>query len=322
MSRFKMDSGQLEFVGSELQRPECVLCTRDGSVYISDWRGGVTCINSDGSQRAFLDATQPSVLRPNGIALDRDGSFLLAHLGDEDGGVWRLRRDGTVEPFVVEVGGEKLPPTNFVMIDRKERVWITVSTRLSPRARGYRKDVADGFVVLVDSEGSRIVADGIGYANEVQLDASGEWLYVNETFGRKLTRFRVGKDGRLSGKETVAVFGHGTYPDGLCFDVEGGVWVTSIVSNRVIRVDTDGSQDVVLEDHDPGEVDRVESAFAEGRMDRSHLGTSFGRRLRNVSSVAFGGADLQTVYLGCLLGDAIATFRSPVAGLAPAHWEW
>jgi len=208
------------------------------------------------------------------------------------------------------------------MIDRRERVWITVSTRLSPRARGYRKDVADGFVVLVDSGGSRIVADGIGYANEVQLDASGEWLYVNETFGRKLTRFRVGKDGGLSGKETVAVFGHGTYPDGLCFDVEGGVWVTSIVSNRVIRVDTDGSQDVVLEDHDPGEVDRVESAFVEGRMDRSHLGTSFGRRLRNVSSLAFGGADLQTVYLGCLLGDAIATFRSPVAGLAPAHWEW
>jgi hypothetical protein len=44
--------------------------------------------------------------------------------------------------------------------------------------------------------------------------------------------------------------------------------------------------------------------------------------LRNISSIAFGGIDRRTAYLGCLLDDAIYAFRAPVAGLAPAHWNW
>jgi hypothetical protein len=43
---------------------------------------------------------------------------------------------------------------------------------------------------------------------------------------------------------------------------------------------------------------------------------------RNVSSLAFGGPDGRTAWLGCLLSDSLATFRSPVAGLPPSHWEW
>jgi hypothetical protein len=55
-------------------------------------------------------------------------------------------------------------------------------------------------------------------------------------------------------------------------------------------------------------------------MNRPHLDTIISRRLRNISSLAFGGKDLKTVYLGCLLGDSLATFRSPVAGRPPVHW--
>ena len=46
------------------------------------------------------------------------------------------------------------------------------------------------------------------------------------------------------------------------------------------------------------------------------------RVLKNVSSLAFGGADLRTAYVGCLLGDSIAVFDSPVAGHPPAHWRY
>jgi hypothetical protein len=44
--------------------------------------------------------------------------------------------------------------------------------------------------------------------------------------------------------------------------------------------------------------------------------------LRNIASVAFGGADLKTVYLGNLAGDRIATFRSPIAGAEPVQWRF
>jgi hypothetical protein len=261
-------------------------------------------------------------LRPNGIALRRDGSFLLADLGEQSGGVFELRRDGAVRPLLEEVDGLPLPPTNFVCQDAWGRLWITVSTRLLPRALAYRRDVADGFIVLVDPRGdARIVADGLGFANEVAIAADGRSLFVNETFGRRLTRFRIGVDGVLSDRQVMTTFGKGTFPDGLALDATGDVWVASIVSNRVIRVDRDGAQEVVVEDLDMAHVDAVEDAYRAGGLERRHLDHAPATRLRNISSLAFGGNDLRTVFLGCLLGDAVATFRSPVAGVAPAHWN-
>ena len=70
--------------------------------------------------------------------------------------------------------GFRLPPANFVLIDTNDRIWLTVSTRRTPRALGYRPDVADGFIVLQDRGDARIVADGLGYTNEIQIDATGQ----------------------------------------------------------------------------------------------------------------------------------------------------
>jgi sugar lactone lactonase YvrE len=120
----------------------------------------------------------------------------------------------------------------------------------------------------------------------------------------------------------VASFGVGTFPDGLTFDAEGGVWITSVVSNRVIHVSPDGAQTVVVEDADPAKLAGVEEAFLAGRLGRPHLDTSFGSRLRNVSSLAFGGPDLRTAYLGCLLDESIQAFDAPVAGHPLPHWHW
>jgi hypothetical protein len=41
----------------------------------------------------------------------------------------------------------------------------------------------------------------------------------------------------------------------------------------------------------------AEKAFCEGTMDRRHLDNIKSKRLRNISSLAFGGPDLKTVYL-------------------------
>jgi sugar lactone lactonase YvrE len=313
----------LTFVGSGLQRPECVLATARGDLYTADWRGGVAALRADGSQAlttGVLPGGRP--LRPNGIALRRDGSFLLADLGETQGGVFRLARDGSVRPLLERVDGVDLPPTNFVHEDAQGRIWITVSTRRQPRAAAYRADVADGFIVLCDARGARIVAEGLGYTNEALPSPDGAWLYVNETFGRRLTRFRIGADGALSGRETVTTFGAGSYPDGLAFDAEGGVWIVSVVSNRVIRVTADGTQQLVLEDADAAHVAGCEQAFRAGALGRAHLDTAAGRVLKNISSLAFAGADRRSVVLGCLLGDRLATFRAPVAGHPPAHWTW
>jgi sugar lactone lactonase YvrE len=310
-------------IGSGLVRPECVLATRSGDLFTADWRGGVAHVLPDGRQALYSGPGPDGLaLKPNGIALQSDGSFLVTHLGAEEGGVFRLTREGHVTPWLRIVDGADLPPTNFVLLDHAGGAWVTVSTRLQPRALGYRRSCNDGFIVRVDQRGARIVADGLGYTNEVAVHPTGEWLYVNETFSRRLSRFALQADGELGRKEVVCEFGPGTFPDGLAFDEDGNAWVVSIVSNRLIRVAPDGAQTVWLEDADAEHLAWVEAAFEAGQMDRPHLDGIRSRRLRNISSIAFTGPDRRTAVLGCLLGDRLESLRMPVAGVAPTHWDY
>ena len=313
----------LRFVGSGLVRPECVLANAAGDLFTSDWRGGVAHLRSNGSQALYLGAGPAGLaLKPNGIAMLADGSFLLAHLGDSEGGVFRLQRDGQVAPWLLGVDGVELPPTNFVVEDPTGRFWVTVSTRLKPRALGYRRSCDDGFIVRIDARGAAIVADGLGYTNEAAVHPDGRWLYVNETFARRLSRFELRADGSLGPKEVVTEFGPGTFPDGLAFDEAGHAWVVSIVSNRLIRVAPDGNCTVWLEEADDAHLASVEQAFEAGTMGRPHLDGAPSRRLRNISSIAFAGRDRRTAVLGCLLGQRLATLRLPVAGVEPTHWHY
>ena len=309
--------------GHGLVRPECVLATAAGDFYIADWRGGVAHVHADGAQSLY-SGTAPNgiALKPNGIALLRNGDFLVTHLGNEEGGVYRLQRSGQVSPWLMSVDGVDLPPTNFVVEDGLGRFWITVSTRLKPRSLGYRRACNDGFIVMVDGQGARIVADGLGYTNEVALHPNGRWLYVNETFSRRLSRFALHQDGTLGPKEVVVEFGVGTFPDGLAFDEEGGVWIVSIISNRLIRVAPDGMPSTWLEDSDAEHLVWVEAAYEAGALGRPHLDGIKSRVLRNISSIAFCGPERRSAVLGCLLADHLFTLSMPVAGIAPTHWNY
>lgn len=307
-TRFSAD--HLEPLGSGLHRPECVVPARDGSVYVPDWRGGVTRIAADGSTETWLARQPPVELRPNGLDAMPDGSFLVANLGDA-GGVWRLRRDGTLQPFLTEVEGTPLPPANFVVRDG-DRTWISVSTRRVPRQAAWRPDIADGFIVLVDRRGARIVADGLHYTNEVRPDPDGRWLYVVETFGRRLTRYRISASGDLSDPEVAITLGHGCFPDGFAFDRQQRIWITSLISNRLLRFDR-GELETILEDVNANYVDAVERAFAAGEMRKEHLGPIPGTRLQQLTSVAFS-ADAKSLYLGTLHADCI--YRLGIGGEA------
>ena len=316
-----IDIEELSFIGANLSRPECVLAQASGSLHVSDYRGGISILDAKGDIKTVL-ANGEFRPKPNGIAILKGGGWLIAHLGDTDGGVYHLKSDGQLTPFILEVDGVPLPPTNYVHVDATKRTWVTVSTRLQPRNLGYRASCSDGFIVLVDDLGARIVADGLGYTNECLVHPETHQLYVNETFARRLTRFEIGNDGSLSGKTTIAEFGEGEYPDGLTFDANGGVWITSIVSNRVIRVDQDGRQEVILDDSNPEHIAWTEDAYCSDCLGRVHLDKAVGQKLNNISSLAFGGPDLRTVYLGSLQGSSIATFRTEHVGLATSHWTF
>lgn len=319
---FSLTVDDLTFIAPGLKRPECVLATSSGDIFVADGRGGIATVRPGGGVELVLAKNPPEGFLPNGIALMRDRGFLIADIGPE-GGIWHMGRDGTLTPRLREVDGRRLPATNFVYMDEADRVWITVSTWHVRREEITRKGHADGFVVLMDRRGARIVADRIGYTNEAKVDPSGRWLYVNETIGRRLTRFPIRPDSSLGKRETVTEFTDpATYPDGLTFDAEGGVWVTCVSRNCLIRVQTDnGAQQLILEDADPEHVRRMEANYQAG--ERAGIGDpGKGRTIPNPSSLAFGGADLRTAYLGTVYGTTIACFRSPVAGAPPPYWHF
>ena len=263
MDRSPVLPGALRTLGYDLHRRESVLAVANGDLFVSDSRGGVTRICSSGFQELYAGRSQEldGYLHPNGIALEADGSFLIAHLTDDRGGVFRLQRDGDVSPVLLEVGGASLPPPNFVARDGNGRMWATVSTRVRPRDLDYRKESATGFIVLDDGRGARIVADGLGHTNECGMSPDGRWLYVVETFARRLSRFPLLATNELGGKEVVAEFGKGSFPDGLAFDTDGGVLLSCIIGNRLLRVAGDGSTEVLLDAGDPAYVDEVEHAY-------------------------------------------------------------
>lgn len=313
----------LSFIGTGLNRPECLVTHRSGLIFAADWTGsgGFSIIAQNGDVSRVLAREGGRTLRPNGIALEAGGSFLIAHLGADDGGLFRLHPDGRVEDVALHIDGVAIPPSNFPLLDLRSRIWLTVSTRVSPRADDYRPTAQTGFIALIENGIARIVADGLGYANECALSADEQQLFVNETFARRLTRFDVEANGDLSNRTTVATFDAGTFPDGVVFDTEGAAWVTSIVSNRVIKVSPNGKMTTVLEDADPQHLTYVEAAFQSASMGRPHLDGVKSRVLRNVSSLAFGGPDLRTAYLGCLLDDRIPFFEAPVMGAQPRHYD-
>lgn len=266
-------------------------------------------------------------MRPNGIALENGGSVLLAHMGDTEGGIYRLYPDGELEPVALTVEGRAMPPTNFVVQDSTGRIWITVSTRKSPRASDYRPAANTGFIAVIEAgdKDARIVADGLGYTNECVIDEARGELWVNETFARRLTRFQLNdvesKKVNLSNPKLVCEFDAATYPDGVALDVEGHAWITSIVSNRIIRVSPQGHQTLMFEDSDEEHLRWTEAAYQSNMLGREHLDNAKGKLMKNVSNLAFGGSDLTTLYIGNLLGDTLPVIKYDVAGNVMPHWN-
>lgn len=181
---FQVDPAKVGRVGRDLQRPEGILAERDGTLWTADARGGVMRINLDGSQQLVVQTADPHFDRspeslltgtlPNGIAFAANGDILIANFGTDR--LERMTRAGETTVLLDELDGQPLGKVNFPLRDRKNRLWFTVSTRVNPWSDAISSTLADGYIVLIDDKGPRIVADGLRFTNEIRFDADEEWL--------------------------------------------------------------------------------------------------------------------------------------------------
>ena len=101
-------------------------------------------------------------------------------------------------------------------------------------------------LVRVDVDG-RVTraAEDLRFPNGTVITPDGRTLIIAETLAHRLTAFDVGAGGALSNRRVLAVI-EDCFPDGICLDAEGAVWVADARSNRVVRVRADGAVDRTL----------------------------------------------------------------------------
>jgi sugar lactone lactonase YvrE len=234
-----------------------------------------------------------------------------------------MSRDGSSKVLADSIDGEAIGKVNFVLRDSKDRIWITVSTRIKNWMHALRTDLADGYLARYEGGAFRIVADGFHFTNEIRFDAKEEFLYVVETTGGCITRMKVDDKGGLGNREIFGPsrLGKGAWPDGIAFDAYGNLWGTLVYSDKLFVLTPGGDLRVLLDEGDPARVDELERAFFENRVTEKELFAT-GRGVAPwMASVTFGGSDLRTVYIGSLKGERIPYFRTPVAGLPMVHWH-
>jgi len=78
--------------------------------------------------------------------------------------------------------------------------------------------------------------DDLAFPNGTVITPDGGTLSVAETFAHRLTAFTIAPGGGLAGRRTWASLDEQVYPDGICLDAEGAVWVASPLTNEAIRV--------------------------------------------------------------------------------------
>lgn len=334
---FEVNPEDLQFVGIELQRPECILAEKDGSLWAADARGGVCHIFPDGTQKIITQKTGTQLdaendvdrffhgTLPNGLAFDRNGNILISNFGTDCLELMD-RETGETKVLFDSVDGRRIGKVNFVLRDSKDRIWITVTTMKENWLDALVPDLDDGYIIRYDHRGPHIVADGLHFTNEVRFDAKEEFLYCVETTGRKggrIVRFRCDKNGNLHDKEVYGPteWGQGAYPDGIAFDAYGNLWGTMVYSNKVWFIDPEGEGHILLDFGDHEKIQKLDDAFYASRVTNEILFPTAAGPCAWTASVCFGGPDLKTVYIGALKETSIPFFRTPVAGLPMVHWN-
>jgi gluconolactonase len=349
LKNWKVNRNEIKFMGKDLQRPECILTEPDGTVWSADARGGVMKINADGTQQLHVgykmsdfggasqtaDSEIPNPKSeiekdnaryvqsqgslPNGICFDQRGNFIIANWGTDH--IELMTRTGEMTTVLKQIDGKPLGKTNFPLRDSKGRIWFTVTTSTNPWAEQLNTRASDGYIAMMDEKGVRIVADGFCGTNEIRFDDNEEWLYVVESTGWKISRLRVKPNGDLYDREVYGPEKLSGFPDGFAFDEYGNLWITLIFTDQLIALTPDGEELMLLDDSNAATKKILFEHFENRTLTGEILASVQGTICPWMSSLTFGGTDMETVYLGSLRGTTIPYFKSPVAGQKMIHWK-
>jgi sugar lactone lactonase YvrE len=188
---------------------------RDGMLWMSDiGAGAVYRLTPDGQHTRVVDV--PGA--PSGLGFLPDGTPIVVSV---HGRTLHRIVDGKLAPHA-DVRGLVTAPINDMVVDARGRAYVG--------CMGYDLFAGEpskpGVILLVEPDGAaRIVAEDLSFPNGSVITADGR-LVVGESFGDRLTSFRIAADGGLVDRRVECELGG--VPDGICLDAEGGIWVAML----------------------------------------------------------------------------------------------
>jgi len=125
---------------------------------------------------------------------------------------------------------------NDACVDSNGKVWYGSMNVLTPSLRDGR------LASFSPSDGLCVHDDGFTVTNGPVISPDGKNLFFNDTLQGIVYRYRFSADnGKLTDRQVFAKFAEDQgYPDGMCFDDEGNLWIALWGGASVIHLDANG----------------------------------------------------------------------------------
>lgn len=202
---------------------------RDGRLWLSDfYRHRVLTVDKAGKSETVVTVPQ----QPSGLGWLPDGRLLIVSMLDRK--LLRLEQGQLSE--VADLSHLATGPCNDMVVDAKGRAYVGNF--------GFNRHAGEAerttCIARVDPDG-RVTkaADDLLFPNGTVITPDGRTLIVGETMANRLTAFDIAADGGLSNRRIFAALGD-VFPDGICLDAEGAIWVADPRGNRTVRVKEGG----------------------------------------------------------------------------------
>ncbi len=183
--------------------------------------------------------------QPSGLGWRPDGTLLIVSMLDRK----LMRLAGTGLELVADLSHLAGGPCNDMVVDRAGRAYV--GNFGFDRYQGEAERPATLACIAPDGTVSA-AAEGLHFPNGTVITPDGGTMIIAETMGQRLTSFRVAADGTLHDRRVFADL-PGHFPDGICLDAEGAIWIADARGPDLLRVRQGGEI-----------VDRI--ALPEGRF--------------------------------------------------------
>ncbi len=290
--------------------PEDIAGGRDEYLYASTRSGHVIRIRRNGSELSvFADVSG----RPLGLEFGSDGYLYVANANL---GLQRIDPDGGVETLVSEFDGKEISYAADVAVAADGRVFFSdASSKFSPKNAGgsYEASLLDIlehgghgriFEYSPATKQTKIILDGLNFANGVAISDDQHYLIVVETGHYRILRYWL--DGPEAGETEVILSNLPGFPDNVNNGSNGKFWI-GLVAPRVKLLDKLSDSPFLRK-----VVQRLPAAFRPKALPSSHVIaiTGDGQVLMNLQDTTMKFPALtgvfetdQALYLTTLFGN-------------------